>query len=814
MSQPSDITPIIPGSPPLPQPEDREDFRVDTVVQKGGHLVTPADEVSIPALPEDLQVEAMEKVDFIKLVGQEVEELSKELRRRKSLYNEIEQLASQDIPCLQEAVSKDLERVKIILQKGKVKIEKIQAVDYLVNLLEKSFSWLKTAISKPIFGIAYDLNVIGDDAFESGKKLADNIIDASLGLNVIIQSYGGAMLIARAIIYKIVENDYRELKKDLGLAKSREIAERLKALEIFLESTKHSLKEEAIAYAMRMGSAIPFSLSDVLNNTNLLSALFPATLFSTASVCGLALAGLSLSKTVKNQKIYKEWAAEQVQGPFLSHLGEIKRGAEEPKAWQKNPMHKEGWQENPVHKDPLKELNGLLKKRENIRSQRLADNESAVEDLIEQLDNDVKDWKKIESGLKGLDRTASKLSEKEYINTVLKKQGIYLSRAEKSIHPSSKDAFENYGKEFERKSTIETMEDLKNYFETTPDFKNNLIEQYTDHQETISLSTRNALKALAKEKIDSERKFFNFKFAQNSLLYGLTVVSSLSMIVLKITAAATLIALPIAAMIAPMVVVPVATTLMLAAGLFLFYKHKPNLFKTTFKLTKLQLSLSKVPLWFNNFRLRTKKIAQESNNTALELISARNQEFMGLAAKKSIDEKLLPSELKPLLKKLKKAASDELDEKGVQAIFLKENEKLQSQKQKLEKKIKKLEKKAAYWNERYQALIDKVNQAASQDFAQSARMATQLIKEEVAPGKFETKEFDVNIYDILVEGLLEGKWLMDAETDAILRTKMGINLSKIPNDQRKEIRNALLDFFVMNDSAMLNFIKNQRVPNQ
>jgi hypothetical protein len=585
--------------------------------------------------------------------------------------------------------------------------------------------------------------------------------NTALGLALVMNTYAGSMLIARTILCAQAERDYKKLKEMADYYQSPELNAKLETLERFVKKNKHNLKEEATRYGLEMGKVLPITLSGILHKVSTISAYIPKGLGSIGSLFSVISSGVQLKKSVKGKRMHQAWTKEIEKRELerISHQAE-----------------------------------NLKNKRVEIRQNRLQFNQQAVRKLIDDLGNQGGSW--------------------EQIVEQLKKNGIYLERAEILINSKLQGLSQDLIPDFKVKSSIQSAEALQEYFKDNQKFQNNLVEQYTDHQDAIAVSTRQALQTLSKEKVAQNKKFFNFKVFENSTFFSITTLSAVTTFVLEVLTLAGLVALPMLAMAIPGAGPVIAGVALMAIGLLFLRKYKPNIFKTITQFTQARLAMLSIPLAIQEMRLRVRKLKLEHNKAALYLISAPLTEMEGfLKGQSAIDEQHLPNQLKPLLHKLKQSTIKKLEAHASNPSTLEdavkaELEKLRLQNEKLVTEIYEIEDKVIHWKETANRLKSKIEVANLKDFVETAHLAS---------GKLE----NVDIWDVIAEGIIKGKFVFDLNRDAtgksdleeILQSEMGINLSKIADDlynekkQKADLAEALKNFFKMDHSQMLQFIR-------
>lgn len=591
------------------------------------------------------------------------------------------------------------------------------------------------------------------------KEFSENMEMANLGMKALILPYNGANLIAGLIQYQAVKKQALAFAEELKKQENPELKEKLKQLNLFLKQEEARLRNNGIDYAFQSSGFLTGSVDTILQKLQIISSLSPASAgFAAAGgVFALLASAWDLRNASKASIMHKEWMQKWTEAGKDLPSGDF-------------------------NKVSSPDVEALLEKRKESMEKRKEANQKHFQVLLDGVLNsdnfeEVQDW--------------------------LKAQGISLEQAENK---------EN-GKV--QASSITTVHEFKQHLQN-PTFKDSLLEQYCEHQDTIALSTRNALKSLGKEKINSEKKFFNLKLSQSKIAFAILVLSTIASITLQVLTIAGAIALPLLIMAIPGVGPAIAGMALMGLGLYFLHKYKPNLFKTMFKAVQIRLAFYQIPLAIRKYQLSYKEFYQKEKIAQIKLISIPLLQIEGLLKmQEPLSEDNIPPKLFHLLKKLKLSAVDKLTEDPnisrekielLKAILENELIEYQLEKKKIDEEVRKLEQKIDDLSEKVISLQNAITRAGAKDFANTLNLSKEPVSKE-----------PVDIYTIMAEGILFGNWKLDEQTDKILKEKMGIDvssiLSQLPNGSKDldMIKKSLKTFFGMDDSAMLSFFRDQKI---
>lgn len=346
-------------------------------------------------------------------------------------------------------------------------------------------------------------------------------------------------------------------------------------------------------------------------------------------------------------------------------------------------------------------------------------------------------------------------------------------------------------------------------------FREELVRKFLNpedlKEETLEVMTRNAIEALSKVKIENEKKFFDFKLNMSKTTLTLACLSFSLSISLEALAIAGIIALSATSMALPGLGFFALGLVLSAVGLYFFYKHKPSLFKCLMQGVNLRLAFFHVPEKIRSLQL----IRKEKQIKLMEIKGVKYQQLEGLLKQeKTLHQIPFSKGVDKILQKLEQETSKKVkgyedlsaeeQMKKIQEILLEKKKKNAQKVEAAKFKEKELNKKLEYWtgkNGVITKLQNQLQEAGNKDFA----IANHLV--ETADGK------KINIPSVIVEKIInpEFDYSFDKETLKILKDKMGIHVAEISTslgkEEKEKILDQLKDFFKMDDSQLLVFMK-------
>jgi hypothetical protein len=358
---------------------------------------------------------------------------------------------------------------------------------------------------------------------------------------------------------------------------------------------------------------------------------------------------------------------------------------------------------------------------------------------------------------------------------------------------------------------IRSREDLFALLERDPARTDQLLSQYVEHKQTISVLTKQGLKTLSEKKQRIEKSINRFQYKKAIGSFTISGVIFATMLTLKTLVLAAVITLPAIAIASTGVGVFSLGILVVAIGLIALYRTKPHLFKEFFHGTQLRLSLYAVPHAFQNFQLHLKQISQLKHSIRSLEFRAQAQELQGiLEQSQTVDAAKLPPDLLPLFKKLKAGASKMLTESDMieannrlKEIVANETKIAEAEQAKLNQAVEDYQEKVAVWKKRMAPLKQRLAIAGTQDFARTSKLAKDRFGN---PLKFE---------EVLVEGLFNDPSLLDDSVSILLERELGIDLKALRNrpdlaEVKQDVLEALRTFFGMDNTAIASFIEEQQ----
>jgi len=352
---------------------------------------------------------------------------------------------------------------------------------------------------------------------------------------------------------------------------------------------------------------------------------------------------------------------------------------------------------------------------------------------------------------------------------------------------------------------IANIQELKAYL-SSPETPNRLNDAIIK-KETLSVSLRNALKALAAKKETIDRDFFKFESHKAKAMFSAATVVTALVITLKVLA---IIGVAIAAgalMGTGYGLIAVAIVLFIVGLAYLYYK-KPNLFKTFLKGVQARLAFHQVPLMIQRFRRQNAMFEASRVSESIRQLSARKEEIARLLMKTD------PITLEEIPEKLRKRMiKEKIDSSNDQIKVFLEN--YQSE---ITQRIDKKERKITDLNSKLSGLADSVEKQEKKVEELKARIREAGWKDYVRALAFPRPkglEDGKDEADILAEFLLQDETLLeDTETAALLK-KLNIDLADIykKSSDRQELiqetASAIRAFFAMDDAETLTMIRKQ-----
>ncbi|WP_068469114.1 hypothetical protein [Candidatus Protochlamydia phocaeensis] len=289
-----------------------------------------------------------------------------------------------------------------------------------------------------------------------------------------------------------------------------------------------------------------------------------------------------------------------------------------------------------------------------------------------------------------------------------------------------------------------------------------LLRFYVDHQSTIEITTKNALKQMVDKKHEVEGKFLKFRSIESTALFTATLITGALSIALAIVG---LVTTPVAGagfILLGLSIGSAALSLgFFAASQYYNYRQKPA-------VTALALKGVNTSLIFANLR-------------------ASIQDFFHTSKKRKLQETA------HILQKLHQANKNKKSPEYQKAL-----EKYEAAKMAFAISLSKVD----MWNQKVRNLQKQIKQAEWQDFA---RQASLKVNE------------DSNAFDSLQafnEALQQADFsLLSPETKTLLESQLGLDIEALQEAISKDpeaVKKALHKFFTLGDSAFISFLEYQK----
>lgn len=321
-----------------------------------------------------------------------------------------------------------------------------------------------------------------------------------------------------------------------------------------------------------------------------------------------------------------------------------------------------------------------------------------------------------------------------------------------------------------------------------------LLASYVDQQETIEITTKNALKEMVQKKHEIEESFINLKLfgsLANFSLAALTLTISSTLFILGI------LTLPLGGAGIILMALGTGTAVfgygLMGASLALAYRERPNLtqflIQKFFELryVKLRKGISSYFHQSNEAKLKEiKNKHKEKENRMLEMAQKLFDLHIGFQGDNRSD-----SDIHKALEAYHKAKREFDESKAVDASKTYEQS----------AEFVESKEKVKGWSDRLERLEKTMQEKGWEDFAQNASL--QVDEKQEAFGSLRAfkeafKTCDVN--------------LLSDETKDLLKVHLGIDLAALQaqlENNPEAIQNALQKFFAMNEDDVVAFITKQ-----
>lgn len=599
-----------------------------------------------------------------------------------------------------------------------------------------------------------------------------------------LTTLGGAFLTALssglsglALIYKIkiLERSKEVLKlmkeeaqenRDSTVQKSAlstvERNERDKAIaewELNIEMEEESIAEELLEFKLS-------SASTIIYLANLPFTFFPEALFSeslklasaaapwlVASFETLAL-GLELKKTTEEAGAFNQWKEDFLKwkNAHAAQWSEIIKSVESLRDKRNQIMTKKLELLQPQFekiKGKIEELKegAFIREMQGILWGHLQD-PNCTPEMIKEI---MKTW--------GFDGSSAAPKAAALLQAIDAFEG-----SKEAMPPVQKEAFIEAFSQW-MNDPAEMKEQFQRWFqEQAAENRDDLLTFYALHQETIEVTTKNALKQMVEKKHEIESRFIHFKQASSWIEF------SVSALILAVTAALAILALlsiPFGGAAVLLIALSVASSVisfgLFGAGYIQAFVEKPHVTRLLSLRYKAKLLWARLGASISQYSQQTKE------KKLLEVAKVLHQLHLKLQSKDH----------------------DKQDyEKALQSY--------KNAKQEFEKS----QEKAANWAARLKRLENTIQEKSWEDFVKQASL--QIHDDSSAFDTLRAFQEALNACDLN---------LLSEETKSLLKIQLGLDLKALQaqmDDDPDAIREALQEFFVLDADDLVTFITHQQ----
>jgi hypothetical protein len=298
--------------------------------------------------------------------------------------------------------------------------------------------------------------------------------------------------------------------------------------------------------------------------------------------------------------------------------------------------------------------------------------------------------------------------------------------------------------------------------------QDNLLRSYIDHQETLEHATKTALKQMVQQKHAIESHLLNFQLTTSRIQFSVAIISLTISLTLAIFG---ILSLPVGGAGIILLIASVGSTAislgLLGASYWQSSYYKPNISQIS-------------TLFFKAHMVGTK------------LINSIQIYFHQAKEKKRLETTKILYQLH-FLKNEEEKASEEYQQAYQKALINYNKAKLD---------FENSQEKVKHWSEKLNQLETTLNKEAWQDFAQHASL--QIAEN---PQAFDTLQA---FQEALQECDLR---LLSPETQTLLKLQLGLDLEALQaqiSKDKEAIKNTLREFFAMEGTDLLAFIRSQK----
>ncbi|MBS4167578.1 hypothetical protein [Parachlamydia sp. AcF125] len=335
--------------------------------------------------------------------------------------------------------------------------------------------------------------------------------------------------------------------------------------------------------------------------------------------------------------------------------------------------------------------------------------------------------------------------------------------------------------------------------------KERLLCIYARHQDTIQISSRQALLTSEAMKVLSVQKKLGFSIKLSLANLFLTTLAVATVVVLNVLVMTAILTVPPFALILLAALFFAAVLILGGVGLLYFYRKNPHRFKEIIKGVDLRLRMYEIPAAFRRYFLKRKQQKQIDELAATYKLRVQIQQIEGILGQFSLhSQKLSKGRERSTIEFMPSGLSAE-----EVALYKKQLEKLESlYKKKIKsyeykranraKKIQRLEKKVKYWNAKKKPFLDRLKQAGVADYLHEMKLFSST------PAK------PAPLSKIIVDGIFTHPHLLDQETLHILDRRFGIDVRKRQAEGdfaiKHTVQKHLDDYFALTEKKFIHFI--------
>lgn len=810
--QPEPIDPLSGTTPSLPITQSG-DVKLERSQLKDIHKSEVShihpDEPPQPLNLPDIKVSVLVDGDPVNILQHDIEELEEDVEGIGKDEQAAEVLARLPSHAIREFTKDDRAVDRMVDQiHSKKNFQEVMMIP-LESIMQEFVDGLKERgaegieFGDPIMHIPDNIQFYTD-------QIVNDILRSQLAVRIPTQILLGGILINRSNIIDAAERVLDRLKKmqlpDDPKERSEALQKRQKLDEVIREQ-KDILTNEKRDLAVETVSYIPTAVQLVLKTETALSNVSP---LMTGIGIGVALSWVatsaySLWKAVKGAQLHDEFTAKH----------QVKSTAPARELGSDKPVTPSIPIEEIIKKRKSAHLAAKNKLKDGFFSFLNSLNPNNFSSLNTRVSTDslVFAWKfnKYMEQFQPYPKFENAAEREEWFNHHLEpfKKLEHLGEEtidERKLTDEEKNTLTLKVKKGEKEISVFNPEILQNVINSEA-FRLALLDIYAERQQTLTVETKQAVKSMALKKLESERKFFNFRVGSAATLFSMSAIAAAGTIALKVLACAGIIAATSIAISVPGLGLFIGGTILIGIGLFFLYKYKPNLFKGLLKGTAIALAFNKIPVAYYNYQLHKAKSLRDEKAAYVSFLSARISEIDAIKHAQNVPPLGNYPKLEELLTVLKnKAAKEELSLKDpkaeleqIHAHLMEELERYEKKKKVVDERIVELEKSLDGYRQRTEKLKLDLSERGTQDFLKAANYTSR----EAGQGR---RVIDVS--GVIAENIASGN--IDDETKAIFKNRMGINLDDHLHD-KNEVKNAMKHYFGLDREDMEKLIRKLKI---